>query len=115
MSGLRRPPIMLGGDHSIGFPAGGIADLTSNASASSISTAISTSGKGSDERMHHAGYWATNLPNVSATTSCNSASAAGRFPLWRRRGEEAGTNVLTISDIEQMAGEGGGVAPNSLP
>ena len=63
-------PLMLGGDHSIGFPCvRGIADVTSKRiGIIHFDRHIDIQEKDLDERMHTTPwFWATNLPNVSAT------------------------------------------------
>ena len=63
-------PIMLGGDHSIGFPCvRGIAQCTSKRiGIIHFDRHIDIQEKDLDERMHTTPwYWATNLPNVPAT------------------------------------------------
>jgi agmatinase len=76
-------PLMLGGDHSIGFPC---------------------VEKDLDERMHTTPwYWATNLPNVSATNLVQLGIGGWQVP--RAGVQEArkrSTNVLTIADIEKI-------------
>ena len=62
-------PMMLGGDHSIGFPCvRGIAQCTSKRiGIIHFDRHIDIQEKDLDERMHTTPwYWATNLPNVSA-------------------------------------------------
>ena len=63
-------PLMLGGDHSIGFPCvRGIAQCTSKRiGIIHFDRHIDIQEKDLDERMHTTPwYWATNLPNVPAT------------------------------------------------
>ena len=74
-------PIMLGGDHSIGFPCvRGIAQCTSKKiGIIHFDRHIDIQEKDLDERMHTTPwYWATELDNVLRKTSSRSASAAGR-------------------------------------
>ena len=89
-------PIMLGGDHSIGFPCvRGIAECTSKRiGIIHFDRHIDIQEKDLDERMHTTPwYWATNLPNVRPRTWSSSASAAGRCraTACRRRGSATPT------------------------
>ena len=62
-------PLIIGGDHSIGFPCvRGIAECTSKRiGIIHFDRHLDTQAKDMDERMHNTPwYWATNLPNVSA-------------------------------------------------
>ena len=74
-------PIMLGGDHSIGFPCvRGIAQCTDRRSASSISTAISTSRKriSTNACIPRPGSGRPTCQTSRRSIWCNSASGAGR-------------------------------------
>ncbi len=85
-------PLMLGGDHSIGFPCmRGIAQCTSKE-------------KDLDERMHTTPwYWATNLPNVPATNLVQLGIGGWQVPRYGvAEARKRGTNVLTIADIEKL-------------
>ncbi|RWM35822.1 agmatinase family protein [Mesorhizobium sp.] len=99
-------PIMLGGDHSIGFPCvRGIADVTSKRiGIIHFDRHIDIQEKDLDERMHTTPwYWATNLPNVSATNLVQLGIGGWQVPRYGvAEARKRGTNVLTISDIEQM-------------
>jgi agmatinase len=99
-------PIMLGGDHSIGFPCvRGIAQCTDKKiGIIHFDRHIDIQEKDLDERMHTTPwYWATNLPNVSPTNLVQLGIGGWQVP---REGVEVArkrnTNVLTIADIEKI-------------
>jgi agmatinase len=99
-------PIMLGGDHSIGFPCvRGIAQCTDKRiGIIHFDRHIDIQEKDLDERMHTTPwYWATNLPNVPATNLVQLGIGGWQVP---RAGVEVArkrdTNVLTIADIERL-------------
>ena len=99
-------PLMLGGDHSIGFPCvRGIAQCTSKRiGIIHFDRHIDIQEKDLDERMHTTPwFWATNLPNVPATNLVQLGIGGWQVP--REGVKEArkrGTNVLTIADIEKI-------------
>ncbi len=99
-------PIIIGGDHSIGFPCvRGIAQCTSKRiGIVHFDRHIDMQAKDLDERMHTTPwYWATELPNVSATNLVQLGIGGWQVP--RAAVEEVrkrGSNVLTIQDIERM-------------
>ncbi|ORE95507.1 SpeB, Arginase/agmatinase/formimionoglutamate hydrolase, arginase family protein [Stappia sp. 22II-S9-Z10] len=97
-------PIILGGDHSIGFPCvRGIAENTSKRiGIIHFDRHIDIQEKDLDERMHTTPwYWTTNLPNVPAVNLVQLGIGGWQVPrpgaaeAFRRQ-----TNVLTIEDIE---------------
>jgi agmatinase len=99
-------PVILGGDHSIGFPCvRGIAACTSKRiGIIHFDRHIDIQEKDLDERMHTTPwYWATELPNVPASNLVQLGIGGWQVPrpgvkeAMRRR-----TNVLTIADIEEM-------------
>jgi agmatinase len=99
-------PLMLGGDHSIGFPCvRGIAECTTKrVGIIHFDRHIDIQERDLDERMHTTPwYWATNLPNVSATNLVQLGIGGWQVP---RAGvaeaRKRGTNVLTIDDIEMF-------------
>jgi agmatinase len=76
-------PLMLGGDHSIGFPCvRGIAQCTSKRiGIVHFDRHIDIQEKDLDERMHTTPwYWATNLPNVPATNLRPASCGWPAFP-----------------------------------
>jgi agmatinase len=99
-------PIMLGGDHSIGFPCvRGIAQCTDKKiGIIHFDRHIDIQEKDLDERMHTTPwFWATNLPNVPAVNLVQLGIGGWQVPregvqVARRRN----TNVLTIADIEKF-------------
>ena len=99
-------PIMLGGDHSIGFPCvRGIAECTSKRiGIIHFDRHIDIQEKDLDERMHTTPwFWATNLPNVKPTNLVQLGIGGWQVP--RAGVQEArkrNTNVLTIADIEKI-------------
>ena len=99
-------PLMLGGDHSIGFPCvRGIAQCTSKRiGIIHFDRHIDIQEKDLDERMHTTPwYWATNLPNVSATNLVQLGIGGWQVPRYGvQEARKRGTNVLTIADIEKI-------------
>lgn len=99
-------PLMLGGDHSIGFPCvRGIAQCTSKRiGIIHFDRHIDIQAKDLDERMHTTPwYWATELPNVPASNLVQVGIGGWQVP--RPGVEEARrrrTNVLTIEDVERL-------------
>ncbi len=102
-------PIIIGGDHSIGFPCvRGIAECTSKKiGIIHFDRHIDMQAKDMDERMHNTPwYWATNLPNVSARNLVQLGIGGWQVP--RKATEEVRkreSNVLTIDDIEKLGPE----------
>ena len=81
-------PMMLGGDHSIGFPCvRGIAQCTSKRiGIIHFDRHIDIQEKDLDERMHTTPwYWATNLPNVPATNLVQLGIGGWQVPRAGRR------------------------------
>jgi agmatinase len=102
-------PLIIGGDHSIGFPCvRGIAQCTSKRiGIIHFDRHLDTQAKDMDERMHNTPwYWATNLPNVSAKNLVQLGIGGWQVP---RAGVEVArereTHVLTIDDIEKLGPE----------
>ncbi len=99
-------PLMLGGDHSIGFPCvRGIAQCTSKKiGIIHFDRHIDIQAKDLDERMHTTPwYWATELENVSAANLVQVGIGGWQVP--RPGVQEARkrqTNVLTIDDMERL-------------
>jgi agmatinase len=85
-------PLMLGGDHSIGFPCmRGIAQCTSKRiGIIHFDRHIDIQEKDLDERMHTTPwYWATNLSNVPRTNLVQLGIGGWQVPLRRCRGAQA--------------------------
>ena len=99
-------PIMLGGDHSIGFPCvRGIAQCTDKKiGIIHFDRHIDIQEKDLDERMHTTPwFWATNLPNVPAVNLVQLGIGGWQVPREGVRvARERNTNVLTIADIEKF-------------
>jgi agmatinase len=102
-------PLMLGGDHSIGFPCvRGIAQCTSKRiGIIHFDRHVDIQEKDLDERMHTTPwYWATELPNVPAKNLVQVGIGGWQVP---RAGVEQvrkrQTNVLTIHDVERLGVE----------
>jgi agmatinase len=99
-------PLMLGGDHSIGFPCvRGIAQCTSKRiGIIHFDRHIDIQEKDLDERMHTTPwYWATNLPNVPATNLVQLGIGGWQVPRYGvQEARKRATNVLTIADIERL-------------
>jgi len=99
-------PIILGGDHSIGFPCvRGIAECTSKRiGIIHFDRHLDTQEKDLDERMHTTPwYWATNLPNVSPKNLVQLGIGGWQVPRdGVKEARKRETNVLTIADIEKL-------------
>jgi agmatinase len=98
-------PIMIGGDHSIGYPCvKGIADCTSKRiGIVHFDRHIDIQEKDLDERMHTTPWFhATNLPNVPATNLVQVGIGGWQVP---REGvkvaRERNTTILTMADFEE--------------
>ena len=99
-------PLMIGGDHSIGFPCvRGIANCTSKRiGIIHFDRHIDIQEYDLDERMHTTPWWwATEMENVSATNLVQVGIGGWQVP---RAGVQAArrknTNIITIEDIEEM-------------
>lgn len=99
-------PLILGGDHSIGFPCvRGIAQCTSKKiGIVHFDRHIDIQAKDLDERMHTTPwYWATELTNVRPENLVQIGIGGWQVP---REGvkvaRERGTNILTIEDVERL-------------
>ena len=99
-------PIMLGGDHSIGFPCvRGIAQCTSKKiGIIHFDRHIDVQEKDLDERMHTTPwYWATELPNVPAKNLVQVGIGGWQVPRpGVKEARKRETNVLTIEDMERL-------------
>ena len=99
-------PVILGGDHSIGFATiRGIASLTTKKiGIIHFDRHADISEKNLDERMHATPYfYATNLDNVPATNLVQIGIGGWQIPrsaLPNMR--ERQTNIITMSDIEKL-------------
>ena len=99
-------PVIIGGDHSIGFPCvRGIAQCTSKRiGIIHFDRHIDIQAKDMDERMHNTPwYWATELQNVSAKNLVQLGIGGWQVPRYGvAEGRKRETNVLTIDDIEKI-------------
>lgn len=99
-------PIMLGGDHSIGFPCvRGIAQCTSKKiGIIHFDRHIDIQEKDLDERMHTTPwYWATELENVPAKNLVQVGIGGWQVPRpGVKEARKRETNVLTIEDMEKL-------------
>jgi len=99
-------PIILGGDHSIGFPCvRGVAQCTSKRiGIIHFDRHVDIQERDLDERMHTTPwYWATEMENVSATNLVQIGIGGWQVP---RDGVEQvrlrNSNVFTMSDVETL-------------
>jgi agmatinase len=102
-------PIILGGDHSIGFPTvRGIASMTDKRiGIIHFDRHADIQEKDLDERMHTTPWFhATNLPNVRAENLVQIGIGGWQVP--REAVAEArkrGTNILTMNDFEKLGAD----------
>jgi agmatinase len=99
-------PVILGGDHSIGFPTiRGIASLTTkNIGIIHFDRHADISEKDLDERMHATPYFhATNIDNVPATNLVQIGIGGWQVPREAMHNvRERQTNIVTIGDVERL-------------
>lgn len=99
-------PLILGGDHSIGFPCvRGIAQCTSKKiGIIHFDRHIDMQEKDLDERMHNTPwYWATELDNVSARNLVQIGIGGWQVPrVAAQEVRKRQSNVLTIDDVEKL-------------
>ncbi len=99
-------PVILGGDHSIGFPCvRGIAQCTSKKiGIIHFDRHIDIQEKDLDERMHTTPwYWATELDNVPAKNLVQVGIGGWQVPRpGVKEARKRETNVLTIEDMETL-------------
>ena len=99
-------PIILGGDHSIGFPTvRGIASVTSkNIGIIHVDRHADIQEKDLDERMHTTPYFhATNLPNVRPQNLVQIGIGGWQVPRPAVPNMvERETNIFTMEDVEQL-------------
>jgi agmatinase len=98
-------PIILGGDHSIGFPTvRGLASVTTkNIGIIHVDRHADIQEKDLDERMHTTPYFhATNLPNVNAKNLVQIGIGGWQVPRPAVANMvERETNIFTMDDIEE--------------
>ncbi|MBX6396373.1 MAG: agmatinase family protein, partial [Alicyclobacillaceae bacterium] len=99
-------PVILGGDHSIGYPClRGIAEnVEGNVGIIHLDRHVDTQEKDMDERMHTTPWFhATNIPNAPPVNLVQVGIGGWQVP---RAGvevsRERGTTILTIHDVENM-------------
>lgn len=99
-------PVILGGDHSIGFPTvrGIAACTTKNIGIIHVDRHADIQEKDLDERMHTTPYFhATNLPNVKAKNLVQIGIGGWQVPRPAVPNMvERETNIFTMDDIEKM-------------
>lgn len=99
-------PIIIGGDHSIGYPTvRGIANCTSKKiGIIHFDRHIDMQASDMDEKMHTTPYyWATNLPNVSAKNLVQLGIGGWQVPRYGvEEARKRQSNILTIADIERI-------------
>jgi agmatinase len=100
-------PIILGGDHSIGFPTiRGIASCTTkNIGIIHVDRHADIQEKDLDERMHTTPYFhATNLPNVKAKNLVQIGIGGWQVPRAAVKNMiDRETNIFTMDDVETCA------------
>lgn len=99
-------PVMLGGDHSIGYPClRGVAEnIDGHIGIIHLDRHVDTQEKDMDERMHTTPWFhATNIPNAPPKNLVQVGIGGWQVP---RAGvkvsRERGTTIMTIDDIEQI-------------
>jgi agmatinase len=99
-------PVMIGGDHSIGFPClRGIAQCTSKKiGIIHFDRHADIQEKDLDERMHTTPWFhATNMPNVSAKNLVQIGIGGWQVPRDAVKvARERETNIITMGDMEKM-------------
>jgi len=99
-------PIILGGDHSIGFPTvRGLAECTSKTiGIIHFDRHADIQEKDLDERMHTTPWFhATNLPNVPARNLVQVGIGGWQVPREAVKvARERNTNIITMGDMERM-------------
>jgi len=99
-------PIIVGGDHSIGYPTvRGIAECTSKKiGIIHFDRHADIQEKDLDERMHTTPWFhATNLPNVPARNLVQVGIGGWQVPREAVKvARERETNIITISDVEKL-------------
>jgi len=99
-------PVIMGGDHSIGYPCvRGIAPyVEGKVGIIHIDRHLDTLEKDMDERMHTCPWFhATNIPNAPPTNLVQLGIGGWQTSRqWVKGAREKGTNVFTMDDIEDM-------------
>lgn len=99
-------PVVLGGDHSIGYPTvRGVAEhLSGNLGIIHFDRHVDTQETDLDERMHTTPWFhATNIPNVPAKNLVQLGIGGWQAPRpGVKVGRERGTTILTVNDCVNM-------------
>ncbi|CAM9215938.1 unnamed protein product, partial [Hapterophycus canaliculatus] len=99
-------PVIMGGDHSIGFPTvRGIASVTSkNIGIIHVDRHADIQEKDLDERMHTTPYFhATNIPNVPAKNLVQIGIGGWQVPRASLKNmRDRQTNIFTMQDLEDF-------------
>ena len=102
-------PVVLGGDHSIGFPTiRGLAPyLDGNVGIIHFDRHVDTQETDLDERMHTTPWFhATNIKNAPATNLVQVGIGGWQAPRpGVQVGRERGTTVITVGDVERVGWE----------
>nr|SBO97281.1 Agmatinase [Nonomuraea gerenzanensis] len=102
-------PVVLGGDHSIGFPTirGLAAHHGGNVGIIHFDRHVDTQETDLDERMHTTPWFhATNLANAPATNLVQVGIGGWQAPrAGVKVGRERGTTVITVGDVERVGVE----------
>jgi agmatinase len=99
-------PVVLGGDHSIGFPTirGLAPHLDGNVGIIHFDRHVDTQETDLDERMHTTPWFhATNIKNAPATNLVQVGIGGWQAPrAGVKVGRERGTSVITVGDVERV-------------
>ncbi len=102
-------PVVLGGDHSIGFPTirGLAPHAQGNVGIIHFDRHVDTQETDLDERMHTTPWFhATNIPNAPATNLVQIGIGGWQAPRpGVKVGRERGTTVVTVGDVERVGVE----------
>ncbi|WP_239348011.1 agmatinase family protein [Frankia sp. CIT1] len=102
-------PVVLGGDHSIGFPTirGMAPYLDGNIGIIHFDRHVDTQESDLDERMHTTPWFhATNIRNAPATNLVQIGIGGWQAPrAGVKVGRERGTTVITVGDVERVGVE----------
>jgi agmatinase len=99
-------PVVLGGDHSIGFPTirGMAPYVDGNIGIIHFDRHVDTQETDLDERMHTTPWFhATNIPNAPATNLVQIGIGGWQAPrAGVKVGRERGTTIVTVGDVERV-------------
>ncbi len=102
-------PVVLGGDHSIGFPTmrGLTPHMDGNVGIIHFDRHVDTQETDLDERMHTTPWFhATNIPNAPATNLVQIGIGGWQAPRpGVQVGRERGTTIITVGDVERVGVE----------